>query len=150
MAERDELKPERPIRRFDVFAEYRKQDEERKGLPEDESMGYGLWVAKVVAARRFGGGTARERHAKGKDRDKGHDEEASTKDDDREHLVDGKWHALDGEPQTDALFQKEVVERMGHTFYQRVFAPAIEEARTAGKSYESIRDAIRKAWKPGG
>ena len=52
MAERGGLKPERPIRRFDVFAEYRKQDEERKGLPEDEAMGYGLWVAKVVAARR--------------------------------------------------------------------------------------------------
>ncbi len=145
MAERDELKPERPIRRFDVFAEYRKQDEERKGLPEDEAMGYGLWVAKVVAARRFGGGTLKERHDKGKERGKDH----ADRDDRRDQLVDGKWHALDGEPQTDALFQKEIVERMGHTFYHKVFAPAIEEAREAGKSYESIRDAIRKAWKPG-
>ncbi len=145
MAERDELKPERPIRRFDVFAEYRKQDEQRKGMPEDEAMGYGLWVAKVVAARRFGGGTLKERHEKGKERGK----ERDGKDDGREQLVDGKWHTLEGEPQTDALFQKEIVERMGHTFYQRVFAPAIEEARKAGKSYESIRDAIRKEWKPG-
>ena len=146
MAERDDLKPERPIRRFDVFAEYRKQDEERKGMPEDEAMGYGLWVAKVVAARRFGGGTLKERHEKGK----GRGEDRDGKDDGREQLVDGKWHALEGEPQTDALFQKEIVERMGHTFYQRVFAPAIEEARKAGRSYESIRDAIRKDWKPGG
>ena len=145
MAERDELRPERPIRRFDVFAEYRKQDEERKGLPEDEAMGYGLWVAKVVAARRFGSGTLKERHVQGKERGKDGEE----RDDRREQLVDGKWHALDGEPQTDALFQKEIVERMGHTFYQKVFAPAIEEARKAGKSYESIRDAIRKDWKPG-
>src|SRR3712207_1659674 len=134
MAERADLKPERPIRRFDVFAEYRKQDEERKGLPEDEAMGYGLWVAKVVAARRFGGGTLKERHERGKERGDDHDD----KDDRREGLVDGKWHALDGEPQTDALFEKEIVERMGHTFYHRVFAPAIEEARKAGKSYESI------------
>ncbi len=140
MAERSDLKPERPIRRFDVFAEYRKQDEERKGLPEDEAMGYGLWVAKVVAARRFGGGTLKEGREKGKD--------GGDRDDRREQLVDGKWHALDGEPQTDALFQKEIVERMGHTFYQKVFAPAIEEARKAGKSYESIRDQIRKDWKP--
>ncbi len=144
MAERSDLKPERPIRRFDVFAEYRKQDEERKGMPEDEAMGYGLWVAKVVAARRFGGGTLKERHEKGKERGK----DGRDRDDRRDELVDGKWHALDGEPQTDALFQKEIVDRMGHTFYQKVFAPAIEEARKAGKSYESIRDAIRKGWKP--
>ncbi len=145
MAERADLKPERPIRRFDVFAEYRKQDEERKGLPEDEAMGYGLWVAKVVAARRFGG-TLKERQEKGKERGK----DGGDRDDRRDRLVDGKWHALDGEPQTDALFQKEIVERMGHTFYHTVFAPAIEAAHKAGKSYESIRDAIRKDWKVGG
>ena len=66
----------------------------------------------------------------------------------RKRLVDGKWHALDGEPQTDALFEKEIVERMGRAFYRRTFAPAIEDARTSGKSYESIRDTIRKGWKP--
>jgi hypothetical protein len=52
MAEPDAMKPERPIRRFDVFAEYRRQEAEEKGRPEDEATGYGLWVAKVVAARR--------------------------------------------------------------------------------------------------
>ena len=143
MAETKALKPERPIRRFDVFAEYRKQEEEQKGLPEDEAMGYGLWVAKVVASRKFGGPKGHDRddddkHASDEDREKAR----------RERLVDGKWHALDGEPQTDALFQKEIVERMGHAFYHQVFAPAIDEARTAGKAYESIRDAIRKDWKP--
>ncbi len=137
------MQPKRMVRRFDVFAEYRKQEEEEKGLPEDEAMGYGLWVAKVVAARRFGGGRLKEG---GKTKEDGGDRERD--DGRREQLVDGKWHALDGEPQTDALFEKEIVERMGHTFYQKVFAPAIEEAREAGKSYESIRDAIRKDWKP--
>ena len=145
MAERDELRPERPIRRFDVFAEYRKQDEERKGLPEDEAMGYGLWVAKVVAARRFGGGTLKEGHERGAERDK----DQNDRDDRREGLVDGKWHALDGEPQTDALFEKEIVERMGREFYREVFAPAIRGARERGEAYEAIRDRIRKDWKPG-
>jgi hypothetical protein len=143
MSEPTTLKPERPIRRFDVFAEYRKQEEEAKGHPEDEAMGYGLWVAKVVASRRFGGGKLKE-HADHKEHDSKEVGEAAR----RKMLVDGKWHALDGEPQTDALFEQEIVERMGHPFYQRVFAPAIEDARKAGKSYESIRDAIRKAWKP--
>jgi hypothetical protein len=143
MPETRPLKPERPIRRFDVFAEYRKQEEEEKGHPEDEAMGYGLWVAKVVASRKFGGGRLHDRddddkHASDEDREKAR----------RKRLVDGKWHALDGEPQTDALFEKEIVERMGRPFYQRTFAPAIEDARKSGKSYESIRDAIRKSWKP--
>ena len=143
MPESQELKPEHPIRRFDVFAEYRKQEEEAKGHPEDEAMGYGLWVAKVVASRRFGGGKSGEhdgrKHVKDGDSDA----------DRRKRLVDGKWHALDGEPQTDALFDHEIVERMGRAFYGRVFAPAIEDARKSGKSYESIRDTIRKGWKPG-
>jgi hypothetical protein len=139
----DTLKPERPIRRFDVFAEYRKQDAEAKGRPEDEAMGYGLWVAKVVAARRFGGPKAQDSHD-----GKGHRAEHDRDDGRHGRPAGEKWHALDGEPQTDDLFEKEIVERMGHTFYHRVFAPAIANARDDGKSYESIRDTIRKAWKP--
>lgn len=143
MPESNELKPERQIRRFDVFAEYRKQDEEAKGHPEDEAMGYGLWVAKVVAARRFGGGKSGDHDGRS------HTKDGETDADRRKRLVDGKWHTLDGEPQTDTLFDHEIVERMGRAFYGRVFAPAIEDARKSGKSYESIRDAIRKGWKPG-
>jgi hypothetical protein len=138
-----ELKPERQIRRFDVFAEYRKQQEEEKGHPEDESMGYGLWVAKVVASRHSGGGKSADQDGRK------HAKEDESETELRKRLVDGKWRTLDGEPQTDALFEKEIVERMGRTFYGRVFAPAIEDARKSGKSYESIRDAIRKSWKPG-
>jgi hypothetical protein len=133
------MKPERPIRRFDVFAEYRKQEEEGKGVPEGVAMGYGLWVAKVVASRRYGGPKA----GKGP----GKEAEAGRRGEPAEALVDGKWHALDGEPQTDELFDKEIVRRMGANFYREVFAPAIEAAHREGKSYESIRDAIRKDWK---
>ena len=133
------MKPERPIRRFDVFAEYRRQEEEARGMPADEAQGYGLWVAKVVAGRRFGGAKSREHGQDGQRR--GHEAPAG-------RLVDGKWHALDGEPQTAALFDHEIVRRMGQEFYREAFAPAIRAAREQGKSYESIRDAIRREWKP--
>jgi hypothetical protein len=48
------IKPANRIRRFNVFAEYRKQQEQDHGMPADQAKGYGLWVAKVVAARKFG------------------------------------------------------------------------------------------------
>jgi len=140
MAETKELKPERQIRRFDVFAEYRKQQEEEKGHPEDEAMGYGLWVAKVVASRRFGPsrgsgpppsgpGSAGGRLADDPDRPE-------------------KFKSLSGEVQTDDLFDREVVGRMGEQFYRDVFAPTIEQHFDRGDSYQAIRDFVRKDWKP--
>jgi hypothetical protein len=56
----------------------------------------------------------------------------------------GKWHELDGQPQTDALFDAEVVARMRPEFYREVFAPASQQARAHGRSYE----AIRRPWRP--
>ena len=44
--------PARPSRRFDLFAEYREQAEQPHGMAADR--GYGLWAAKLVAARKFG------------------------------------------------------------------------------------------------
>jgi hypothetical protein len=52
--------PNQPIRRFDVFAEYTRQERCEKGFPEDEAKGYGIWLAKVVASRRFGQKAASE------------------------------------------------------------------------------------------
>jgi hypothetical protein len=131
-----DLKPRRSIRRFDVFAEYRKQEEEEKGVPEDEAKGYGLWVAKVVASRAHGRGTSGG-SGKGSDGGRGHTSPPHE-----------KWHLLGDEVQTDARFNAEIVRRMGDDFYRQVFVPAIREARRAGKSYEGIRDAIRRDWKP--
>lgn len=134
-----EPKPRRSIRRFDVFAEYRKQEEEERGLPEDEAKGYGLWVAKVVASRVYGRGSAiGASRARGRDRDEK---------DEKEHLVDGKWHVLGDEVQDEKRFDAEIVRRMGAEFYREVFEPAIKEAREEGKSYEAIRDSIRREWK---
>ena len=46
------------------------------------------------------------------------------------------------------MFEKEIIDRMGHDFYETVFVPAIREAMQEGKSYTSIRDTIRRDWKP--
>ena len=43
-----EPSPHQPIRRFDVFAEYTRQERHEKGFPEDQAKGYGIWLAKVV------------------------------------------------------------------------------------------------------
>src|ERR671933_2075611 len=128
-------RPRNPIRRFDVFAEYRKQEQQDQGIPEDEAKGYGLWVAKVVAARRFG-------------RTRGPAGPGPPLHPDAERPRQGKWHELDGQPQTDALFDAEIVARMGAEFYREVFVPAIRQARAHGRPYEAIRDAIRRPWRP--
>lgn len=126
------LHPARPLRRFDVFAEYRKQEEQEQGMPADQAKGYGLWVAKVVAARKFGRLRERERPSAAEARARRR----------------RKWHVLSGEAQTDQLFDREIVQRMGPEFYAREFAPAIRKAREEGSSYEAIRDRIRRRWKP--
>ena len=59
-----------------------------------------------------------------------------------------KWHKLDDVPQTDKLFDKQIVSRMGAGFYRTVFSPAIRKALENGSSYESIRDTLRAEWKP--
>lgn len=53
-AETRDVHPRQEIRRFAVFAEYTRNERREKGYPEDEATGYGIWLAKVVAARRFG------------------------------------------------------------------------------------------------
>ncbi len=126
------IKPANRIRRFDVFAEYRKQEEQDKGMPADQAKGYGLWVAKVVAARKFG---------RLKDRGRPSDAEVRAR---RRR----KWKVLSGEPQTDRLFDHQIVERMGADFYKDVFVPAIRHERELSHSYESMRDRLRRRWKP--
>jgi hypothetical protein len=133
------MKPNRPIRRFDVFAEFQRLKAlDKEKLPADQAKGYGIWVAKIVAARKFSKTRKKE----------GEKKETGKKKEEREELVDNKWHALEGVPQTDELFNKEIIERMGSDFYKNVFSPAVEDAFEAGKDYMEIRDTIRKDWKP--
>ncbi len=132
-AETNDIQPRQAIRRFDVFAEYTRQERKEKGYPEDEAKGYGVWLAKVVAARRFGHKSSPHANKPGK-----HDE--------REE--EPKFRSVGDELQTDETFDHDIIDRMGARFYDAVFVPAITEAREEGKKYETIRDTVRKGWKP--
>jgi hypothetical protein len=126
--------PQHPIRRFDVFAEYTRQERHEKGFPEDQAKGYGIWLAKVVASRRFGQTSAAESTKPAQKRDRTEEEP--------------QFRSVGDELQTDETFDHDIIDRMGARFYDAVFVPAISEARAEGKSYETIRDTIRRRWKP--
>ena len=135
----DPSAPLKAIRRFDVFAEVNRLKALDEGRPEDEAKGYGIWLAKVVASRRYG---------QKADGDGGEAGSAGSREHpSRRSHVEG-FKAVGGELQTDETFDSEIVERMGGRFYDDVFAPAIKAAVLAGKSYEDIRDTIRADWKP--
>ena len=135
-----EIRPRATVRRFDVFAEVNRLKALREGRPEDEAKGYGVWLAKVVAGRRFGRSLTPTAP-----RD-GHDRGAPGQADGRAEEEEPKFKSVGGELQTDATFDKEIVQRMGEPFYQEVFSPAIRAAVEQGKKYEEIRDSIRTAW----
>jgi hypothetical protein len=144
MTAKPELRPLRPIRRFDVFAETKRLEALAHGEPEDVAKGYGIRIAKIVASRRFGGSTAKKTPRERKDETEGESERAS-----RFGGEGGsKFRALDGEIQSDETFDREIINRMGPEFYDVVFQPAIQEALAAGRKYEQIRDTIRQDWKP--
>lgn len=126
------FKPKMQVRRFDVFAEYNRLKARQEGQSAAQAKGYGLWVAKVVAAKKF-------RKEEKKAPPEGAAEKPARK---------TKWHELSGIPQTDKLFDKEIINRMGRDFYRQVFAPALQKAFDEGREYREIRDTIRGEWKP--
>ena len=144
MTEKTEIRPLRPIRGFDVFAETKRLEALARGEPDDAAKGYGIRIAKIVASRRFGGSSAKKTHHERKDAPEPEPTSGS-------HFggEDGaKFRALDGEIQSDETFDREIVERMGPEFYDVVFEPAIRDALASGRKYEQFRDTIRRPWKP--
>ena len=133
------LAPKRAIRRFDVFAEVKRLEALAEGRPDDEAKGYGIWLAKVVAGRRFGAKRDGE-----VDRRRVRQEGEAALEDERED----RFRQAGDELQTDEVFDREIVERMGPDFYQQIFAPAIRDAVARGQKYEQFRDTIRSEWKP--
>ena len=131
--------PKQPVRRFDVFAEVKRLEALAEGRAEDEAKGYGVWIAKVVAGRRFGRAKG-ERAERPRVRQEG--ESAA------EDRPEGRFKHAGDELQTDETFDREIVGRMGEAFYERVFAPAVRAAVEGGGRYEEFRDTIRAAWKP--
>lgn len=139
------LKPQRSIRRFDIFAEYNRLKGLAKGMDAPHAKGYGLWVAKMVAS---GGGrrASSNRAEPPGTRKEGERHQEARKVAATQHGQE--WHELGGESQTAALFDREIVQRMGPDFYAQVFAPAIAQPVQQGRSYEGIRDTLRKDWTP--
>lgn len=120
------IKPHARVRRFDVFAEYSRLKGLKDGMSTAKAKGYGLWLAKVVAAQKFGRLPRGHREKK---------ERRAT-----------QWPVLSGVPQTARLFDHEIIDRLGKTFYAKVFSPAIKKAFREDRSYEAIRDVIRRPW----
>jgi hypothetical protein len=125
-----ERAPQRPIRRFDIFAEWnRLKARTRYKLKEADARAYGLAVAKVVAARTLHGAPPEQtRELKRRA---------------RQDEVDEPWWEHLG---SGAEFEQKLIERMGREFYSEVFQPAIQHAWDAGQRYEDIRDTLRNAW----
>ncbi len=143
MTDRPALLPRQPIRRFDVFAETKRLEALAHGEADDVAKGYGIRIAKIVASKRFGG--AKKKTHQAHDAEKGSTATAES----RFGGESGdKFRALDDELQTDETFDREIIDRMGPEFYDRIFAPAIQAALAEGRKYEQIRDVIRKDWKP--
>ena len=134
-------KPRMPIRRFDVFAEFNRLEALERGMSEEEAAGYGLWVAKVVAS----GGGRRTVSSRPPKEGKGKEKESEVAETEPKGP---RFRTLGDEEQTDELFEREIVRRMGEEFYSEVFRPALEEAFREGRGYTEIRDSIRKDWKP--
>jgi len=112
------------IRRFDIFAEFNKQKKEAEGYPEDVAKGEGLWLAKFTASRRFGkGGTKKGGRGKGT----------------RKAPIVTKFKSLNEIPQTDKLFDKEIVERLGREIYESILVKGVRKAIQEGLKYPDIR-----------
>ena len=127
----DALAPDKAIRRFDVFAEYTRLERLERGEASDVAKGYGIWLVKVVASRSKRTGDDNGPSAKSK-----------------RPGPEPKFRSLNDEEQTDRTFDHDIIDRMGEDFYEQVFSPAIVQARQDGRTYEEIRDTIRKEWKP--
>ena len=113
--ETSDVQPRQAIRRFDVFAEYTRQERQAKGYQEEEAKGYGIWLAKVVAARRFGQKSSSDgKPPRQKD----------------EHEEEPKFRSLGEELQTDETFDHDIIDRMGEKFYTTVFVPAASTLET--------------------
>jgi hypothetical protein len=127
-----DLRPAKAIRRFDVFAEYSRLERQAKGYEPDEAKGYGIWLAKVLAVRKFNAKTGESKSSDGK----------------KKPGPEPKFREIGDELQTDETFDIDIIHRMGPDFYNEVFAPAIAQAKQEGQKYEDIRDSIRVDWKP--
>lgn len=117
------------IRRYDVMAEFQKEKALKEGRSLEEAMGFGIWMAKVIASRKFGRKSF------------GNSNKTKSTSPKKGTIIDGKiWNTLNGIPQTDETFKKEIIERMGSDFYYKTFSPLVKKLMDEGLDYKPLRD----------
>jgi len=136
------------LRRFDVFAVYNYVNNLKKGMPDDKSKGEAIWLAKHVAGGKrvkVGGGALDNKKVNAA-------KHCACKSGDTP-LFDGVpeqsesyWKNLSGVEQTDEMYDKDIVRRMGEQFYNEIFLPRIKEL--SGKKYVEFRDSVREELEP--
>jgi len=124
-------KPQSDIRRYDVFAVTNYIKNVNNGIPDAQAKGDAIWLATVVAARKFHRGTFQPRPG------------AEPKQAKKAGIYTSKWRQLSGIDQTDKLYDQKIVQRMGESFYNGVFLPAVKKEVEAGIDYRDYRDTLR-------
>jgi len=132
----EKIKAKANIRRYDVFAVSEYVKNIHKGIQEDISKGDAIWLATLVAARKFSKGSHKPRTSNG----------ADAKSAKKNGVYTEKWRYLGDVLQTDKLYDQKIVERMGKEFYENEFLPAIEKEVDLGHEYKDYRDSIRMSF----
>ena len=114
--------PKAEIRRFDVFAEYNRLLNKGKGVPPALAKGQALWLAKYVASHKFRKRSPVPRQLARRPARQG-----------PPPVTAEGFPLLSGEPQTDELFDREIIARMGEEFHAWEFSPAIAQAIRDGR-----------------
>ncbi len=122
------------IRRFDIFAIFNKVSKEAE-MGSKHAKGYGIWMARMVAGKKFGGGAVTT----------GHTSAVATTTGAKKSGVKS-WHELSGKPQTDKEYDKELVTRFGEPNLITI-EDFIRNAYKKGMKYEAIRDCKHYAGK---
>jgi len=132
--EKERKMTNKKIRRYDIFAitEYLKNLQ--KGLPEDVAKGDAIWLATLIASRKFSRGKVQPRTVNGKK-----DKKLAEKN----GIYTSKWRMLSGKPQTDKVYDKNIIQRMGEDLYQIVLNK-VKELFEAGLDYMDYRDSVRE------
>jgi len=110
------------------------QERLSKGMKLGAAKGEALWLAKTFDARKRGHRWAlRPGHTQNSPLIQGRDQAGR---------VVG-WKVLAKVPQTDRLFDQEVIDRMGRDFYYMVFSPTVRYRFLAKReTYMDMRDGL--------
>lgn len=144
------------LRRFDIFAIYNYCKNLNKGMSEEKAKGDAIWVAKVVAS---GGSRSAQTVFKpsAEQKQAAHLNKVACQCDAQKKveapaadpvastlkILNGGWKELSGIPQTDKLYDREIIKKIGKDRYEKQVLPAVRAAVDAKQKYVDIRDTLR-------